>query len=86
MEKAEVKRLATEVVTFIRPTAGCVTCGKCFGKIRHKLPLTQEQQVRVRDIEYEAKKQIHKKRILINFLQLYLGYLIFLFNTFCNRL
>ena len=74
MEKAEMKKLAAEVARFIRPTPGCVTCGKeptqmcgkCFGKIRHKLPLTEEQQTRVQNIEYEAKKQIHKKRIFIN--------------------
>lgn len=59
MEKVEMKRLAAEVVRFIRPTPGCVTCGKCFGMIRHKLPLTEDQQTRIRYIEYEAKNQIH---------------------------
>ena len=60
MEKAEMKKLAAEVARFIRPTPGCVTCGKeptqmCgkyFGRIRHKLPLTEEQQTRVRDIAW----------------------------------
>jgi len=78
MDKKEMKKLATEVVRFIRPTPGCDTCGKeptqmcgkCFGRIRHKLPLTEDQQLMIRDIEYEAKKQIHKRRIFINSLNL----------------
>jgi hypothetical protein len=84
MEKTEIKKLGAKIVSFIRPTPGCQMCsskvmqmcGKCFGRIRHKLPLTEEQQIRVRDIEYEAKKILLKKRKWTNFK-------LFIFSIFC---
>jgi hypothetical protein len=84
MEKTEIKKLGAKIVSFIRPTPGCQMCsskvmqmcGKCFGRIRHKLPLTEKQQTRIRDIEYEAKKILLKKRKWTNFK-------LFIFSIFC---
>lgn len=84
MEKTEIKKLGAKIVSFIRPTPGCAMCsskvmqmcGKCFGRIRHKLPLTEDQQIMIRDIEYEAKKLLLKKRKWTNFK-------LFIFSIFC---
>lgn len=84
MEKTEIKKLGAKIVSFIRPTPGCQMCsskvmqmcGKCFGRIRHKLPLTEDQQIMIRDIEYEAKKLLLKKRKWTNFK-------LFIFSIFC---
>ena len=85
MTKNELESLAQEITPFILASPHCSRCGKdrtqmcgrCFGNIRHKLPLTPEQHLKIRDIEYEARRQIHKKQLLINFYSFIWGILFF---------